>query len=80
MKIQDIKTPGFITEPRLMGEQDDNTGIGQFHISGEGLYDHGDGYYMSMSDSNLYFYNGDEWFKFDKNSETYTPCSAPFRK
>ena len=80
MKIQDIKTPGFLTEPRLMGEQNDD-GIGKIHYSSD-LVAEGSkaGYYFIGSDLYHYDENSNKWFKYDEESKKYTSSSAPSRK
>ena len=78
MEIQDIKTPGFLTEPRLMGEQNDNDGTGKIHYSAETLVEVSNANYYMSAKGDLYYREDDQhWFKYDKGSKSYETCTPP---
>ena len=78
MKIQDIKTPGFLTEPRLMGEQSDD-GIGKVHYSAEFLGEMTKANYYKNTRGQLYYHDtaNDKWYVLQNGA--YQPCDAPFQ-
>ena len=75
MKIQDIKTPGFLTEPRLMGEQE-NDGIGQVHYSSEFLGELTKANYYKSAKGDLYYRSGENWYVLKDGK--YQSCEPPF--